>query len=474
MVMYKHIIILLSLVVFSTQTKKKVDDLFNGLYDKDIYSGYLETGNPNHQLFYIFTPSQSDTPTTAPLILWLHGGPGCSAIDSLLIEMGPVVTDKFSGKFHVNEFSWNKEYNVLYLESPAGVGYTINTDEKKTYNEQISSTESVYALGKFFEEFPEYKDVDFYISGFSYSGINIPFFVKAFYEQSEYTVNLKGLFIGNGYTSYEGDMENAMVHMGYGHGLISEELMREFERNCPHLDFLYRNKPDVPEQSTTSNTIFPRKLVTKRCNEIRTEIRNCFEGVELYGMYRKCRKGATNDYTPESLMYKLYEKQRSLLVVNEEEKKEETTIWPSFCNGDPFMSDFVNSETTKEKLGVDQSKQWIYCDFSIFDQYDGEESYPLYKDVLLKHDIKIWHFSGDGDMCIPTIGTLYWMDKLGLNITTQWRQWHTHNQVAGYLQEYDNKLAIITFIGAGHQVPSDRREESLKALNGLIKGELPQ
>ena len=130
--MYKHIIILLSLVVFSTQTKKKVDDLFNGLYDKDIYSGYLETGNPNHQLFYIFTPSQSDTPTTAPLILWLHGGPGCSAIESLLIEMGPVVTDKFSGKFHVNEFSWNKEYNVLYLESPAGVAYRINRDEKKT------------------------------------------------------------------------------------------------------------------------------------------------------------------------------------------------------------------------------------------------------------------------------------------------------------------------------------------------------
>lgn len=63
------------------------------------------------------------------------------------------------------------------------------------------------------------------------------------------------------------------------------------------------------------------------------------------------------------------------------------------------------------------------------------------------------------------------MNKLGLNISTQWRQWHIHNQVAGFLQEYENKLAIITFIGAGHQVPSDRREEILNALNGLIKAE---
>ena len=80
----------------------------------------------------------------------------------------------------MNNYSWNKQYNVLYLESPAGVGYTINTDVTKTYNEKISSTESVYALGKFIEEFYEYSNVDYYISGFIYSGINIPFFLKAY------------------------------------------------------------------------------------------------------------------------------------------------------------------------------------------------------------------------------------------------------------------------------------------------------
>lgn len=88
--------------------------------------------------------------------------------------------------------------------------------------------------------------------------------------------------------------------------------------------------------------------------------------------------------------------------------------------------------------------------------------------------MKIWHFSGDADLCEPTLGTLYWIDKLGMTVTTEWRQWHIKNQVAGYLQEYDNKFVITTFKGAGHQVPSDRREEIFLLLDGFLKGTLPK
>ena len=76
-----------------------------------------------------------------------------------------------------------------------------------------------------------------------------------------------------------------MVHTGYGHALIGEDLMREFEGNCPHLDFNYRGNPDVPEENP-SNDFAPRN-VTKKCNLIRRKIKNTFEGIELYGMYRQ-------------------------------------------------------------------------------------------------------------------------------------------------------------------------------------------
>ena len=54
------------------------------------------------------------------------------------------------------------------------------------------------------------------------------------------------------------------------------------------------------------------------------------------------------------------------------------------------------------------------------------------------------------------------------------RQWHVKNQVAGYVQEYNNNFVLITFKGAGHFVPLDRREESFIALNGLINSKLPE
>lgn len=467
--------VILSLIISLILCKKKVEDLFDGLYTKDIYAGYLETGNPNHKLFYVFTPSQSDTPEKDPIILWLHGGPGCSALESFLIEIGPVVTDKFSGSFHVNEFAWNKKANVIYMESPAGVGFTINNDETKNYNEEISSTEAVYAFGEFLNEYPELKNNDFYISGFSYSGINIPFFVKALDQQSKYTVNLKGLFIGNGITTFESDNERCMVQFGYGRGLIGEELMRAFEDNCPHLDFQYRGKED---KDSIANDFRPRD-VTKRCNEIRQEVVNAFKGIEIYGIYKKCRMSNNeNNINEETMIYKIYDKLRTeklrALGINDENEKE-ISIWPAGCGSDPFMSDFVNKETTKEKLGVDKEKTWIYCNMNIYTQYQMTESYSLYQEYLFKHkDMKIWHFSGDADMCIPTIGTMYWMNKLGLNVKTEWRQWHIKNQVAGYLQEYENNLALITFIGAGHMVPSEKREESFNALYSMINGELPK
>uniref|UniRef100_A0A0K6SB77 Uncharacterized protein n=1 Tax=Chromera velia CCMP2878 TaxID=1169474 RepID=A0A0K6SB77_9ALVE len=95
---------------------------FEGTLPFKMYSGYITVDETtSRKLFYWYTESEND-PSSDPLVLWFTGGPGCSGLSALLNENGPVVPTAESLK--TNPYSWNKIANVLWLEQPAGVGFS--------------------------------------------------------------------------------------------------------------------------------------------------------------------------------------------------------------------------------------------------------------------------------------------------------------------------------------------------------------
>lgn len=44
-------------------------------------------------------------------------------------------------------------------------------------------------------------------------------------------------------------------------------------------------------------------------------------------------------------------------------------------------------------------------------------------------------YSGDMDGCVPTIGTLNWINAMNRTVIEPYRPWYTGDQVAGYLEE---------------------------------------
>lgn len=90
--------------------------------DTEWYSGHLRVSD-SKQLHYVFVASQAD-PANDPVVVWFNGGPGCSSLLALFQEHGPFVIDDGEYSLKKNPEPWNKRANILYIESPAGVGFS--------------------------------------------------------------------------------------------------------------------------------------------------------------------------------------------------------------------------------------------------------------------------------------------------------------------------------------------------------------
>jgi len=92
-------------------------------------------------------------------------------------EHGPLVIDDDSSVIKVNPHPWNKNASVIYLESPAGVGFSPwnVTQKEMVYNDMIASEDAFAALKEFYVLFDAFKPNPLFISGESYGGIYTPY-----------------------------------------------------------------------------------------------------------------------------------------------------------------------------------------------------------------------------------------------------------------------------------------------------------
>lgn len=132
-----------------------------------MYSGYLKTLSDSRKLHYIMIYSESKTPALDPLVMWLNGGPGCSSLLGMLQEIGPyLVGNNYTDGMPLtrNPYSWTRNANVVFLESPAGVGYSINTDHNYKYTDENTADDAYAALKDLLTtKFPNFRNSKFFV-----------------------------------------------------------------------------------------------------------------------------------------------------------------------------------------------------------------------------------------------------------------------------------------------------------------------
>lgn len=122
-----------------------------------MFSGYLTLNeDPLINVHYLFVTSTKASAQTDDVVLWLNGGPGCSSLLGFSQEIGPNMLYSGSKKFadYFNPFSWNQEANLLFFESPPGVGFSVNNDSKYVYNESRTASDNVLAVQAWFKKYP--------------------------------------------------------------------------------------------------------------------------------------------------------------------------------------------------------------------------------------------------------------------------------------------------------------------------------
>jgi len=415
-----------------------------------IYSGYLNIKEtPTKRLHYVLTESQND-PATDPLVLWLNGGPGCSSKQGFLNEVGPVAFIEQTAKLINNPYSWNKKANVFYLDSPAGVGFSIAEREEDYHtNDEISGKDNLSALLDFFEKFPEYKGRDFYVSGESYAGIYIPYIASYVIDHNETAsedtkINLKGLLIGNGVTDWSIDTTPAMIDFAFQHDLYSVQIREQVEKHCKD------------------------SLESFECYRVIFQINESMSGINSYDIYRKCYNTPHSfNYAPFLQKNMSFHKHKGMKFLPEEEP---------VLRGDPPCTDgvglntFLNREEVKKALHVeDLSIEYTICGAKFGRTYDQgtKGSYFLYE-KLISNKLKILIYSGDSDAVVPFNGTQKWIKNLQLDVIEKNRSWRINNEeVAGYVTVYDG-LTFLTVKGTGHMVPQWKRAEAYHMFDSFV------
>ncbi|KAJ8605441.1 hypothetical protein CTAYLR_003325 [Chrysophaeum taylorii] len=153
----------------------------------ETYAGFFEidTDAFTYFVFCKYDPS-------APVVLWLQGGPGASSLFGLFTEIGPIGVE--NGTVYARDYAW--PFNLLFLDNPLGTGfsYTTRADRMAT-NETTIGRDLAEAARQFFLLFPEYSGNDFYVAAESYGGKYAP---TCAYHLLGQLPNLKGISIGDG------------------------------------------------------------------------------------------------------------------------------------------------------------------------------------------------------------------------------------------------------------------------------------
>ncbi|KAK4663742.1 hypothetical protein QC763_611100 [Podospora pseudopauciseta] len=405
-------------------------------------SGYIRISE-NINLFFWFFESRN-SPATAPLALWLNGGPGCSSMLGLFVEHGPCRFPDGSpaGSDPVlNEESWNSYANMLYLDQPVGVGFSYGVG-------QVNATTqgSVYVwtfLQAFLAAKPELAKSQFGLFTESYGGHYGPDIVRFIQQQNKVV---------------DQNVSNAVkidiIALGINNGWVDPKL--QFPA---YLDFgLTNNYRQLVNQSQYSTGI---TLYQQRCVPA---LQNC---TVTTGTAEDCNHAHNTCYdalglfTVELQRFDLYDVRR-------------VDTWTGIPGTDMYHEYLARSDV-KDAIGA--QRDYTECSdvaWGLFDSTgDPSRSFLGELSEVVQSGVRVLLWAGDADYLCNWMGNLAVANAIDYSgqldfVKRGMSAYQVNGTSFGEFKTVEN-LSWLRVYSAGHLVSSDQPRAALQAFRQTME-----
>jgi serine carboxypeptidase-like clade 4 len=403
------------------------------------YSGYITVNGSNQDsgthIFYWFFEARNN-PKTAPVVIWLTGGPGCSSLTALFYENGPYVIDS-NLNLQLNPYSWNEVANIMWIDQPVGTGFSYaDSHQDDVYDEDGVAEDMYQFLVNFFNMHPEYQKQDFFVTGESYAGHYIPAvtarIVKGNKAGGNTKINLKGAAIGNGwvdpYIQY-----NAYAALLETKGLIGDIAATVYNNTALPICHGLIISGAWEAAVIACNLAIEALLSTAELENGRT--------INVYDVRIPCEV--------EPLCYDL-----------------------------SGAETLLNKDDVKKAIGAKADIEYESCNQLVHMEMLGDWVGNLDVDipVLLSNGVRVLVYSGTEDFICNYLGSQAWVNALdwpgqkafnSIDLA-EWKD--SKNNTAGLAKTY-NGFTFLEVFNAGHMVPMDQPANALDMLKRFINNQ---
>jgi len=422
------------LVEKSTSTSEKLCDK-----SVDQHHGYFKlSGGADKEYFYWLFEAKENA-ADAPLIMWLTGGPGCSSELALFTENGPCKINGDGKSTSPNAYSWNRKANILFLDQPAGTGFSYGHESDVDSSEGQISTDLYHFMQELVKKYPQYHKSPFYIFGESYAGHFIP---------------AAGARILQGNMAKTGEYI-AIKGIGVGNGLTDPEIQYPY---YPQMAFNSATTPKVvskPTYTRMKQSIEGCTSLIHRCNQKGKGNRD----IECREAFSQCNADLINPVQTSGV--DVYDLRIPCAT-------------PPLCGDYSHVTQYLNSARVKQILGV--KKTWRTCNFGVNGRFhvDWMKSQSVHIPPMLENGLRVLIYAGDVDFICNWMGNKAWTLQLPWTHKAEYNKavdqpWMVNGKQLGKERRF-GAFSFLQIHKAGHMVPQDAPAASMLMVDAFING----